>query len=109
MESAFRMYANQESPPHPVESFTEFVLHVCAHGGDGHVRPQSELCSWQGQWLPTHIIRWDFVELASALRLDSIPHCAPSEPAPVVWTPEATAAFAETYRADMDLWWGVRR
>jgi hypothetical protein len=97
MESAWR----QRSPD---LEFDAYVLAACADPSERHVVPQSQCCSRNGEWLPTHVIRWDFEELAEILEIESTPHENKSVPRPFQWSDEARELFDRVYAADLELW-----
>jgi hypothetical protein len=60
--------------------------------------PQVDYCA-----LATHLIRWDFGELAEVLGV-AVPHVNRTKREPVIWPVAIKERFAERYAADLSLW-----
>ena len=86
----------------PIGSFEEFALAVCRKPQrDRHTKLMSEYIA--GLTL-THILKWDFAQLATLLGAKAVPQVGASPSAPCDWTEAAEAAFDKAYAADIELW-----
>ena len=109
--SAFRMYTMSGSGHgHDLSSFDDFIADICRdHKMDPHVMPQMKLCSPKSVFLPNHIIRWDFDDLARLLRIprEAVPHRNGSwRGTKTIWSDASRALFDEVYADDLKLWRG---
>ena len=121
MESTFKMYtAKPEVHPsftkiygfEKVPSFGDWLdasldRYEAGKQQDVHQLPMFEVASDRyGVFVPTIIVRWDWVRLAEIFELDPLPIKNPSLPRPTVWSPEQKNRYKALYAKDFEIWEG---
>lgn len=103
--SAYRMFTSEGNSRHNISSFDAFIQSICRDDQeDAHVMSQVKLCKPAGRFLPTCVIRWDFVELARIIGVEVIPPANKSKRIAVKWSKSARDRFAAAYAKDVALW-----
>lgn len=108
-ESAYRMFVSCDGELPPWPEYIDGMLDRYERGEekDVHKLPMYEVASDRyGVFVPTIIVRWDWVQMAKLFELDPLPVKNASVPCPTVWSPEQKNRYRELYVRDFEIWEG---